>query len=451
MRVESEVSRARQDARPPAEEIRAYLAKVLLSRGFVRSDRISALLSYLVERRLSGSLEPPKESVVGVEVFARAPGYDTQADPVVRVTARRLREKLDEYYRGSGAADPVRIELPTGRYAVEFAFQVPGGPNAPPSAAGIEGAMAHSHSLVGSGKALFDWFQAGPHAARRRRSCGQPGAPSHPAFSPDGQALAFDWRGPEDDAERIYVQLLEADRPACFSRSGVKEVRPVWSPDGGRIAYVRHATGGQFEIWTAPVLGIGDRLVAQVSSHSGEAPRAEWSPDSKVMVTSGCTGSGTQDALMLFLAEGGRQQQITAPPAGAWGDDEAVFSPDGRMLAFRRRTGPRKGDVYLHPMTSGAAALRLTWDECEICGFAWAPGGRNLIVASRREGGFPALWRVPLTRDPPVRLTVEGDAVSWPTVSPRKDRLAFVRYAAGQLPGGADSKGGEIVVVEDFS
>lgn len=441
MQIEPEFFRASEDERPPVGEVRAQLAKILLSGGFVRSERIAELLRYLVGRYLDGPAEPPKESLVGVEVFGRTPGYDTQADPVVRVTARRLRAKLQDYYRGPGTADPVRIELPAGRYAVECGFQASGGQHA----------MEPPHPLVGPGKVLFDWFQAGKRPSHNQVSCNLPGSPAHPAFSPDGLALAFDWLGPGDATQQIYAQRLDADGPARFSRSEFRESRPAWSPDGGRIAFVRQGANGRFEIRTAPVLGMGDRLLTEVSTHSCAAPRVEWSPDGKVVVTSGCFDSGKQNVLLLVLVEGGAQQQITVPPLGGLGDDEAVFSPEGHMLAFRRRTGPGSGDLYLHPMTGRGPERRLTWDDCEICGLAWAPDGKSLIIASQRGGSLPGLWRISLTRDRPVRLTAEEEAVAWPAVSRRRDRLAYVRRSTAGKPSKPSRKLDEIMVIEDFS
>src|SRR5690606_5332233 len=46
--------------------------------------------------------------------------FDPQADPIVRVQARRLRALLDQFYEGDGASEPIRIDLPVGRYVPEF-------------------------------------------------------------------------------------------------------------------------------------------------------------------------------------------------------------------------------------------------------------------------------------------------------------------------------------------
>jgi TolB-like protein len=61
-----------------------------------------------------------KEYTVGVEAFGRPADYDPKIDPIVRVQARRLRAKLDEYYATEGATDTVRITLPKGGYVPVF-------------------------------------------------------------------------------------------------------------------------------------------------------------------------------------------------------------------------------------------------------------------------------------------------------------------------------------------
>src|SRR5204863_6822573 len=61
-----------------------------------------------------------KESVIGVEVFGRSPGYDPRIEPIVRIEARRLREKLQAYYEKQGSQDPVVIQLPKGGYVPTF-------------------------------------------------------------------------------------------------------------------------------------------------------------------------------------------------------------------------------------------------------------------------------------------------------------------------------------------
>ena len=100
-----------------AESVRAQLRKLLSSRTFARSERLARFLSFAVEQTLAGRSEEIKEFVIGVEVFDKDAKYDPRMDPIVRVEARRLREKLRKYYETDGSDDPIYIEFPTGSYA----------------------------------------------------------------------------------------------------------------------------------------------------------------------------------------------------------------------------------------------------------------------------------------------------------------------------------------------
>jgi serine/threonine-protein kinase len=100
--------------------VRNQLERILCSRGFARNDRLSKFLRYVVEQQLDREVPELKESVVGVEVFGRQPGYDPRRDSVVRTEAAKLRARLTGYYGGEGAADPVIIELPKGGYTPVF-------------------------------------------------------------------------------------------------------------------------------------------------------------------------------------------------------------------------------------------------------------------------------------------------------------------------------------------
>jgi serine/threonine-protein kinase len=99
-------------------EIREQLQRVLASPGFSRAPRMRRFLTFVVEGVIAGhgKAENLKECVIGVAVFDRDADYDPKADPVVRVEARRLRAKLEEYYTGLGKDDAIRLEIPKGSY-----------------------------------------------------------------------------------------------------------------------------------------------------------------------------------------------------------------------------------------------------------------------------------------------------------------------------------------------
>src|SRR6187401_3183076 len=108
------------DASATPDEVRLQLERILGSQALAGSDQLKRLLRVVVERTLSGHPELLKEYNLGLEVFQRPPDYDPKVDPIVRVQARRLRSKLDEYYASEGATDPLQVQIPKGAYVPAF-------------------------------------------------------------------------------------------------------------------------------------------------------------------------------------------------------------------------------------------------------------------------------------------------------------------------------------------
>lgn len=99
---------------------RNELERVLRSDTFRNSDALRNLLTYLGEKSLAEPGEDLKEYTIGIDACGKPQSYDPQRDASVRVQVGRLRQKLEEYYKGEGAADPIVLELPKGRFAVLF-------------------------------------------------------------------------------------------------------------------------------------------------------------------------------------------------------------------------------------------------------------------------------------------------------------------------------------------
>ena len=98
----------------------AQLDLLLAHPLFFQSKRYPALLRFVVEQTLEGYADQVKERSIGMEVFGRPPGYDANADPVVRVTAGEIRKRLAQYYYDPSHSEELRIELPTGSYVPVF-------------------------------------------------------------------------------------------------------------------------------------------------------------------------------------------------------------------------------------------------------------------------------------------------------------------------------------------
>ncbi len=69
---------------------------------------------------MEGRAAQLKERTVGVHVFGREPDYDTNVDPVVRVSAGELRKRVAQYYHEPAHDTELRIDLPPGSYVPEF-------------------------------------------------------------------------------------------------------------------------------------------------------------------------------------------------------------------------------------------------------------------------------------------------------------------------------------------
>ena len=88
------------------------------ARSSLQSEHLRRFLSYIVEQSLAGQGHSLKESVLAHELYGKGTDFDGGTDAVVRVDARRLRDKLREFYEGK--SDPIVISLPKGSYVPVF-------------------------------------------------------------------------------------------------------------------------------------------------------------------------------------------------------------------------------------------------------------------------------------------------------------------------------------------
>lgn len=116
-----------------ASAVRAELQSVLSGKHFAGALAHQRLLRHLVERTLAGQTDSLKETVLAIEVFQRpADRFDPRLDSIVRVEARRLRERLRRHYEQqqptrqatglmqpsplAGTSRALMIDLPKGSY-----------------------------------------------------------------------------------------------------------------------------------------------------------------------------------------------------------------------------------------------------------------------------------------------------------------------------------------------
>jgi hypothetical protein len=101
-------------------ELLQQLERIVSSKHFRNSKRYPSFLRFVVEQTLAGKTEELKERTLGTDVFARRSDYDTNADPIVRVTAGEIRKRIAQYYQEPGHENELRIDLPLGSYVPHF-------------------------------------------------------------------------------------------------------------------------------------------------------------------------------------------------------------------------------------------------------------------------------------------------------------------------------------------
>lgn len=114
------VAQRNPELRPDA--IRVQLSHILKSEGFVRAQRMRRFLGFIVEETLAGRSGQLCEYTIGISVFGRDESFEPGLDPIVRNDARRLRQKLFEYYQQARrkGGDDVVIDMPKGSYVPVF-------------------------------------------------------------------------------------------------------------------------------------------------------------------------------------------------------------------------------------------------------------------------------------------------------------------------------------------
>ncbi len=103
--------------------IRAALARLCGEPQFVSSPSLREMLRFVVQTTLDGGAESLKAYTIATQALGRPANFDPQADPIVRVTATRLRRALESHAQGKGRDEPVLIGLERGSYVPRFVWR----------------------------------------------------------------------------------------------------------------------------------------------------------------------------------------------------------------------------------------------------------------------------------------------------------------------------------------
>jgi TolB-like protein len=155
--------------------VREELDRILASAPFAQSKRRQRFLEFIVGETVAGRGDRLKGYTIALEVFERSSGFDSNIDPIVRIEAGKLRDKLREYYETEGHGDLIRIDLPKGTYTphieirpqavTDTTLNAHTAPERVPAANGSDALPDHSGEAVSaawpSGSASMGWKPLG--------------------------------------------------------------------------------------------------------------------------------------------------------------------------------------------------------------------------------------------------------------------------------------------------
>jgi serine/threonine protein kinase len=324
---------------------------------------------------------------------------------------------------------------------------------------GVRGIVATSwrrallYGVLGALPMLAGWVLLTRHSDQELSSTpipltSFPGIETAAAWSPDGGRVAFNWNGEHEDNEDIYVlQPGSSDRLRLTTDPGIDD-KPAWSPDGRWIAYTHIAQDeSQYSLNLVSPLG-GPQHTFLTSPTVLNV--ANWTPDGRAVLVDVAPAPHQPEVVWAVFLDSARHRQLTWPPAGIPGDLAPALSPNGRTLAFVRKTAWRTSELYLQDLQSDlspAGAPRRVTDLGYVARPAWTPEGSRILFEAHRDG--VGIWQVDGTGKRVRPVFGAPNTASLPALGKRvggQISLAFTnavarssiwRYSTERGPGGA--------------
>lgn len=256
------------------------------------------------------------------------------------------------------------------------------------------------------------------------------------AWSPDGGALVFSAHEAPYEPFSLFLFSLETldvrklTTPPADARG---DFAPAFSPDGERLAFMRSPVSHIADVFTMPVQRADGSTDGSTDGSNSNARRLtrdnaditglDWTPSGEAVVfTSDRAGAY---GLWQVTAEGGTLRWVATTQSGAL--HRPAMAEGQRSLVYVRRSD--ETNLWKQSLTDSTddstTAVPVVASTRHDTDPALSPDGRRLAFVSDRTGS-DQLWTADTSGAHPTRLTdFEGHVTTSPQWSPEGRRIAF--------------------------
>jgi serine/threonine protein kinase/Tol biopolymer transport system component len=264
-----------------------------------------------------------------------------------------------------------------------------------------------------------------------------------PAWSPDGEMIAFQSRGPAPSSGTSHIEIVQVKDKQTRTLTNQKWTgigQISWLVDGSGLVLTaaEDSSGALQQVWyVAYPTGEARRITNDLNNYFGVSLTA----DSSALVTM----QGEQLSNIWILPEGDTKRAVKISTGKTEGDDGVTFTPDGKKIVY---TSSTTGDQDIWVMNAdGSDQKQLTRNARRSSGSIVSPDGRYIVFASTRTGER-RIWRIDVDGSNPKQLT-NGNNDQYPCFTPDGQWVVYVNADSGATLWKVPIDGGTPVQITD--